>query len=106
MPLFLKLSKTGTFPITSKEMTRFNISLDEGVNMVDWVIKNGIGGDIFVPKIPSYKVVDLAKAINSNNKIKVIGIRKGEKIHEMITVADSQTTYELKSITLFFLIIL
>lgn len=97
VPLFLKLSKTGTFPITSKEMTRFNISLDEGVNMVDWVIKNGIGGDIFVPKIPSYKVVDLAKAINSNNKIKVIGIRKGEKIHEeMITVADSQTTYELK----------
>ena len=96
VPLFLKLSNSGLFPITSKEMTRFNISLEEGVNMVDWVIKNGLGGDIYVPKIPSYKVVDLAKAINSNNKIKVIGIRKGEKIHEeMITVADSQTTYEL-----------
>ena len=96
VPLFLKISNTGTFPITSKFMTRFNISLEEGVNMVDWVIKNGIGGDIFVPKIPSYKVTDLAKAINSKNKIKVIGVRKGEKIHEeMITVADSQTTYEI-----------
>ena len=96
VPLFLNLSNSGTFPITSKYMTRFNISLEEGVNMVDWVIKNGLGGDIFVPKIPSYKVTDLAKAINSKNKIKVIGIRKGEKIHEeMITVADSQTTYEI-----------
>ena len=62
VPLFLKLSNSGLFPITSKEMTRFNISLEEGVNMVDWVIKNGLGGDIYVPKIPSYKVVDLAKA--------------------------------------------
>lgn len=96
VPIFLNLSNSGTFPITSKYMTRFNISLEEGVNMVDWVIKNGLGGDIFVPKIPSYKVTDLAKAINSKNKIKVIGIRKGEKIHEeMITVADSQTTYEI-----------
>ncbi len=96
VPLFLKLSNSGTFPITSKDMTRFNISLEEGVIMVEWVIKNGIGGDIFVPKIPSYKVTDLAKAINSKNKIKIIGIRKGEKIHEeMITVADSQTTYEI-----------
>ncbi len=96
VPLFLKLSNSGIFPITSKDMTRFNISLEEGVTMVEWVIKNGIGGDIFVPKIPSYKVTDLAKAINSKNKIEVIGIRKGEKIHEeMITVADSQTTYEI-----------
>ena len=96
VPLFLKLSNSGIFPITSKDMTRFNISLEEGVTMEEWVIKNGIGGDIFVPKIPSYKVSDLAKAINSKNKIEVIGIRKGEKIHEeMITVADSQTTYEI-----------
>ena len=64
--------------------------------MVDWVLKNGLGGDIFVPKISSYKILDLAKAINPNNKIKLIGIRKGEKIHEeMITTADSQTTYEI-----------
>lgn len=64
--------------------------------MVEWVIKNGIGGDIFVPKIPSYRVTDLAKAINSKNKIKIIGIRKGEKIHEeMITIGDSQTTFEI-----------
>ena len=97
VPLFLKLSNTGSFPVTSKDMTRFNISLEEGVNMVDWVLKNGLGGDIFVPKISSYKILDLAKAINPNNKIKLIGIRKGEKIHEeMITTADSQTTYEIK----------
>lgn len=96
VPLFLKLSNTGSFPVTSKDMTRFNISLEEGVNMVDWVLKNGLGGDIFVPKISSYKILDLAKAINPNNKIKLIGIRKGEKIHEeMITTADSQTTYEI-----------
>ena len=96
VPIFLNLSNSGTFPITSKYMTRFNISLEEGVNMVDWVIKNGLGGDIFVPKIPSYRITDLAKAINSKNKIKVIGIRKGEKIHEeMITIGDSQTTYEI-----------
>lgn len=97
VPLFLKLSNTGSFPVTSKDMTRFNISLEEGVKMVDWVLKNGLGGDIFVPKISSYKILDLAKAINPNNKIKLIGIRKGEKIHEeMITTADSQTTYEIK----------
>ena len=96
VPLFLKLSNSGSFPITSREMTRFNISLDEGVNMVNWVIENGLGGDIFVPKIPSYKLLDLARAINSKNKLEIIGIRKGEKIHEeMITVADSQTTYEI-----------
>ncbi len=96
VPLFLKLSNTGSFPITSREMTRFNISLEEGVNMVDWVLKNGLGGDIYVPKISSYKILDLAKAINPNNKVDVIGIRKGEKIHEeMITTADSQTTYEI-----------
>ena len=96
VPLFLKLSNTGSFPVTSQDMTRFNISLEEGVNMVDWVLKNGLGGDIFVPKISSYKILDLAKAINPNNKINEIGIRKGEKIHEeMITTADSQTTYEI-----------
>ena len=76
-------------------MTRFNISLDEG-KYGELGGENGLGGDIFVPKIPSYKLLDLARAINSKNKLEIIGIRKGEKIHEeMITVADSQTTYEI-----------
>ena len=97
IPLFKKLSNTGYFPITSKDMTRFNISVDEGAQMVDWVSKNAVGGEIYVPKIPSYKITDLAKAMNPKNKLKIIGIRKGEKIHEeMITVGDSQTTYELQ----------
>lgn len=97
VPLFYKLSNSGVFPITSKNMTRFNISLEDGVEMVDWVAKNSIGGEIYVPRIPSYKITDLAKAMNSKNKLKIIGIRKGEKIHEeMITVGDSQTTYALK----------
>tara|TARA_B100001093_G_C26848263_1_gene1023871 strand:+ start:2291 stop:3280 length:990 start_codon:yes stop_codon:yes gene_type:complete len=96
IPLFKKLSKSGFFPITSKEMTRFNISLEEGVQMVDWVTKNAIGGEIYVPKIPSYRITDLAKAMNPKNKLKIVGIRRGEKIHEeMITVGDSQTTYQL-----------
>ena len=96
IPLFKKLSGTGHFPITSKDMTRFNISLEDGVKMVDWVLKNGIGGEIFVPKIPSYKITDVAKAMNPKNKLKIVGVRRGEKIHEeMITVGDSQTTYEL-----------
>ena len=77
-------------------MTRFNISLDEGVNMVDWVIENGSEEIFLYQRYLHIKLLDLARAINSKNKIKVIGIRKGEKIHEeMITVADSQTTYEI-----------
>ena len=97
VPLFYKLSNSGVFPITSKNMTRFNITLEDGVEMVDWVAKNSIGGEIYVPRIPSYKITDLAKAMNSKNKLKIIGIRKGEKIHEeMITKGDSQTTYALK----------
>ena len=98
IPLFKKLNNSGFFPITSKDMTRFNISLDEGVNMVDWVGKNAIGGEIFVPKIPSYRITDIAKAMNPKNKLKIVGVRRGEKIHEeMITVGDSQTTYELNN---------
>jgi len=96
IPLFKKLSNSGYFPITSKAMTRFNISLQDGVNMIEWVAKNGIGGEIYVPKIPSYRITDVAKAINPKNKLKIVGVRRGEKIHEeMITVGDSQTTYEI-----------
>jgi UDP-N-acetylglucosamine 4,6-dehydratase len=97
IPLFLKLNKSEKlFPITDKRMTRFNISLEESVDMVLWGILNAKGGEIFVPKIPSYRILDLAKAINPNKKFKIIGIRPGEKIHEeLITSSDSQMTYDL-----------
>ena len=76
-------------------MTRFNITLDEGVNFVLKVIKVSEGGEIFVPKLPSYRITDMAKAIAPNCKIKIIGIRPGEKIHEeMITKSDSNYTLE------------
>ena len=96
IPFFKKISNSGYFPITHKDMTRFSISLEEGVRMVDWVCKNALGGEIFIPKIPSYKIVDIAKAINPKNKLKIVGMRRGEKIHEdLITASDSETTYEV-----------
>jgi len=96
IPLFQKLKKTDYFPITDIKMTRFNITMDEGINLVLFALKNGKGGEIFISKIPSYKIVDVAKAINPNCKIKIIGIRPGEKIHEeMITSSDSYSTYDL-----------
>ncbi len=97
IPFFLEQSKSGTIPITDKNMTRFNITLEEGVNMVLWVLENSLGGEIFVPKIPSYRVVDVAEAIAPSCQKDFIGIRPGEKIHEeMITTADSFNTYDLK----------
>ncbi len=95
IPFFLKIKEKDYFPITNNKMTRFNISLNEAVKLVSWSIKNLKGGEILVPKIPSYKITDVAKAIKSNAKIKIIGIRPGEKIHEeMITSSDSQDTYD------------
>lgn len=95
IPFFLKIKDQGYFPITDTKMTRFNISLQEAVQLVSWSIKNLKGGEILVPKIPSYKITDVAKAIKSNAKLKTIGIRPGEKIHEeMITSSDSQDTYD------------
>ena len=76
-------------------MTRFNISLDDGVKMVIWSLKNNLGGEIFVPKISSFKIIDLAKAVNSKAKIKIIGIRPGEKIHEeLISEYDGLKTVD------------
>lgn len=96
IPYFLNQAKKGIITITDKTMTRFNITLEEGVNMVLWSLENSLGGEIFVPKIPSYNVVDVANAIGPNCKKKVIGIRPGEKLHEeMITTADSFTTLDL-----------
>jgi UDP-N-acetylglucosamine 4,6-dehydratase len=96
IPFFLNKKKDGVLPITSPDMTRFNISLDGGVDMVMHALENAWGGELFVPKIPSYRILDVAKAIDPECKLEIIGIRPGEKIHEeMITSSDSYTTYDL-----------
>lgn len=96
IPFFLKKKEEGILPITDPKMTRFNISIDEGVEMVLHALKNTWGGEIFIPKIPSYRITDLAKAIGPDCETSIIGIRPGEKIHEeMITASDSFTTYDL-----------
>ncbi len=96
IPFFLNKKKTGSLPITDPKMTRFNITLDEGVELVLWALDAGLGGEIFVPKIPSYRVIDVARAIAPECSHAVIGIRPGEKIHEeMITVSDSYNTVDL-----------
>ena len=96
MPFFLNKRTDGVLPITHDEMTRFNISLDEGVDLVLYALQNAWGGEIFVPKIPSYRIMDVATAIAPNAKHTIIGIRPGEKLHEeMITEMDSFNTLEL-----------
>jgi UDP-N-acetylglucosamine 4,6-dehydratase len=96
IPFFMNKRKEGILPITDTNMTRFNISLEEGVDMVIYALKYAWGGEIFVPKIPSYKITDIAEAIAPNAEIKVVGIRPGEKVHEeMITSSDSYLTYDL-----------
>ena len=96
VPFFLAQRDKGVFPITDPTMTRFNISLEEGVNMVLWALENAIGGEIFVPKIPSYRITDVAEAIGPECKVEIVGIRPGEKIHEeMITTSDSLNTVDL-----------
>ncbi|MBM3393526.1 MAG: UDP-N-acetylglucosamine 4,6-dehydratase (inverting) [Betaproteobacteria bacterium] len=95
IPFFLDRRKTGVLPITDPEMTRFNISLDEGVRMVLWALRNAKGGEIFVPKIPSYRIIDVASAVGPECEQRVVGIRPGEKIHEeMITKSDSYNTVD------------
>jgi UDP-N-acetylglucosamine 4,6-dehydratase (inverting) len=96
IPFFLEKRKTGVLPITDPAMTRFNISLQDGVEMVLWALENSHGGEIFVPKIPSYRITDVAMAIGPTCQYPVIGIRPGEKIHEeMITGSDSFNTIDL-----------
>lgn len=96
IPFFLEKKKDGVLPITDKRMTRFNISLRDGVNMVLYALENAQGGEIFIPKIPSYRIMDVAKAICPNCEKKEIGIRPGEKLHEeMITISDAFYTYDL-----------
>ncbi len=97
IPFFMKLRDSGAeeLPITDMNMTRFNISLEAGVALVMFAIGHHLGGEIFIPKIPSYRIVDVAKAIAPNMKLKEVGIRPGEKLHEeMITVTDALNTID------------
>jgi UDP-N-acetylglucosamine 4,6-dehydratase len=96
IPFFIKNKKKGVLPITDPNMTRFNISLQDGVDLVLHAMETAWGGEIFVPKIPSYKITDVAQAIGPECRQEIVGIRPGEKVHEeMITSSDSFTTYDL-----------
>lgn len=96
IPFFINKVKEGVLPITDPNMTRFNISLEGGVDMVMHALEHAWGGEIFVPKIPSYRITDIAEAIGPDCEKPVVGIRPGEKIHEeMITASDSYYTYDL-----------
>ena len=97
LPLLIeKLKNNQNFKITDEKMTRFNIELDQAIDLSIECLKNMIGGEIFVPKLKSYKILDLANALNKKNKIEFIGIRPGEKLHEeMISKIDSLNTYDL-----------
>jgi UDP-N-acetylglucosamine 4,6-dehydratase len=96
IPFFLNKRHTGTLPITDPNMTRFNITLEQGVDMVLHALEHAWGGEILVPKIPSYRILDVAEAIGPECNRPVVGIRPGEKIHEeMITESDSYYTYDL-----------
>ncbi|CAM3525352.1 polysaccharide biosynthesis protein CapD [Flavobacterium saliperosum S13] len=96
IPFFMKKREEGVLPITDVNMTRFNISLQGGVDMVLHALDAAWGGELFVPKIPSYRILDVAQAIAPSCEHRVIGIRPGEKVHEeMITSSDSFTTYDV-----------
>jgi len=96
IPFFMDKRKEGVLPITHVEMTRFNISLQAGVDLVMYAIENHLGGEIFVPKIPSYKIMDVAMAIAPSAKTEITGIRPGEKLHEeMITETDALNTIDI-----------
>ena len=98
IPFFIQKRKTGIIPVTNDKMTRFNITLQEGVDFVLECLEKMWGGELFVPKIPSYKILDVAKAVAPECKIEIVGIRPGEKIHEeMITETDSINTIEFEN---------
>ncbi len=97
IPFFLEKKKSGMLPITHEEMSRFNISLEQGVDLVMLAIANSNGGELYVPKLPSYNIMTLAKAIAPNVKTEIVGVRPGEKIHEdMITPSDALNTLEFE----------
>ncbi|MGD9329591.1 MAG: UDP-N-acetylglucosamine 4,6-dehydratase (inverting) [Cyclobacteriaceae bacterium] len=98
IPLFIKQKSDNILTITNPEMTRFNISLQEGVDLVLYAMEKSLGGEIFVSKIPSYKIMDVAKAIAPDAEIKITGTRPGEKLHEeMVTTADAPNTIDIGS---------
>jgi len=95
IPFFMERRKDGVLPITDEKMTRFNISLEEGAALVLFAMKHHLGGEIFIPKIPSYRILDVAAAVAPDCKTNVVGIRPGEKLHEeMITPTDSLSTID------------
>ena len=94
IPEFFKQKKSGSINITNKNMTRFSITMQESIDLVLWALKNSIGGEIFVPKIPSYKILDLAKAVAPAAKINIVGLRPGEKIHEEL-ITDNESNYAI-----------
>lgn len=95
IPFFMERRATGQLPITDPKMTRFNISLEEGIDMVFYALDHAVGGEIFVPKIPSYRITDVAEAIGPDCEYPIVGIRPGEKIHEeMISESDAPNTIE------------
>ena len=100
LPIFLNNFKNKEkFTITHPEMTRFNISLSEGIELVDWCFKNNLGGEIFIPKLKSFNILDLAKSISSSRGYKIVGIRPGEKLHEeLISLTDGMNTAEGKNV--------
>jgi UDP-N-acetylglucosamine 4,6-dehydratase/5-epimerase len=98
VPFFLKARNQGVLPITHDEMTRFNISLEQGVDLVLYALEYAWGGELFVPKIPSFRIMDLAEAVAPGIRTEIVGIRPGEKLHEeMITPTDSLNTMEFQN---------
>jgi UDP-N-acetylglucosamine 4,6-dehydratase (inverting) len=95
IPFFMDRRSSGVLPITHPEMSRFNISLEQGVDLVLYAIDQSLGGELYVPKLPSYNIMELAKAIAPSVETKIVGVRPGEKIHEdMITPSDALNTLE------------
>jgi UDP-N-acetylglucosamine 4,6-dehydratase/5-epimerase len=96
LPLFIAKAKEGLIPVTDERMTRFHISYSDVIQLVMFAITNTMGGEIFIPKLPSFKIIDLARAVDENCKIEIIGARPGEKLHEeLIDEANSSNTLEL-----------
>jgi UDP-N-acetylglucosamine 4,6-dehydratase len=96
IPFFMNKKSEGILPVTHPEMTRFNISLQAGVDMVMYALEHHLGGEIFIPKIPSYRILDIAEAVSPGCVTPIVGIRPGEKLHEeMITDTDSLNTIDL-----------
>jgi len=97
IPFFLQKRRDGILPITDERMTRFSITVEQGVELVLFALNNMWGGEIFVPKIPSYRIIDVAEAVAPGCQKQIVGIRPGEKLHEeMITETDALNTIEFK----------